>query len=523
LRVTSGRSPSAAMNITSFEFALFFAVVLPLNWLLRSYSGAYRLFLLLASYVFYASFNAKFLLILLVFSFLTWFFAVVFAETSDARFRRFCLVLYVAFSLGMLMFFKYYEMLYLSADWLFRMLSINSPVPLLDVIMPIGISFFTFQGMSYAIDVYRDPGKVERSLIEVFCFISFFPTILSGPILRAGNFLAQLKKQQVEQVDFTRAFYLLTRGLVKKIIISSYLSEHIVRVTFGAPSGYSSAAVAVGILSYAVQIYCDFSGYSDLAQGVGLLMGFDIPDNFNAPYTSLSLRDFWRRWHITFSTWLRDYLYISLGGNRKGTGRKYVNLVTTMALGGLWHGAAYNFLVWGFIHGFGLVGTHMAVEWRTSRAATRAAARLAAAKAADAATGTAADAAMVAAADAAAQSSPGRAMANGAWNVVCWAVTFAYVNVAWVFFGAEDAGKAVEILRRAAAFDPVGAGFRPTCLILVGVVLAVQLLHLTGRDFFRKGFEWLPFPAQGVALGVLSACILKLGPDGVLPFIYFQF
>ena len=235
------------MNITSFEFALFFAVVLPLNWLLRSFSGAYRLFLLLASYVFYASFNAKFLLILLVFSFLTWFFAVVFAETSDARFRRFCLILYVGFSLGMLIFFKYYEMLYISADWLFRLLSISSPVPLLDVIMPIGISFFTFQGMSYAIDVYRDPGKVERSLVEVFCFISFFPTILSGPILRAGNFLGQLQKQRPEQVDFTRAFYLLTRGLVKKIIISSYLSEHIVRVTFGAPSGYSSAAVLTGL------------------------------------------------------------------------------------------------------------------------------------------------------------------------------------------------------------------------------------------------------------------------------------
>ncbi|MHC1790427.1 MBOAT family O-acyltransferase [Solidesulfovibrio sp.] len=485
------------MNITSFEFALFFAAILPLNWLLRSRAVAYRLFLLLASYIFYASFNAKFLLILLVFSFLTWFFAVVFAETSDARFRRFCLILYVGFSLGMLVFFKYYEMLYISADWLFRVLSVNSPVPLLDVIMPIGISFFTFQGMSYAIDVYRDPGKVERSLVEVFCFISFFPTILSGPILRAGNFLGQLKKERVGQVDFTRAFYLLTRGLIKKIIISSYLSEHIVRVTFGAPEGYSSAAVAVGILSYAVQIYCDFSGYSDLAQGVGLLMGFDIPDNFNAPYTSLSLRDFWRRWHITFSTWLRDYLYISLGGNRKGTGRKYLNLVTTMALGGLWHGAAYNFLVWGFIHGFGLVGAHMVGEFRSARAAARVAAGKAAA------------------------SGPG--LAGGLWNAACWVLTFAYVNVAWVFFGAEDAGKAVDILRRVAAFDPDGAGFRPTCLILVVVVVGVQLLQVTGRDVFRKGFEWLPFPAQGVALGLASAVILKLGPDGVLPFIYFQF
>lgn len=491
------------MNITSFEFALFFAAILPLNWLLRPHAGAYRLFLLLASYVFYASFNAKFLLILLVFSFLTWFFAVVFAETSDQRFRRFCLVLYVAFALGMLVFFKYYEMLYISADWLFRVLSVKSPVPLLDVIMPIGISFFTFQGMSYAIDVYRDPAKVERSLVEVFCFISFFPTILSGPILRAGNFLPQLKKERVGQPDFSRAFYLLIRGLIKKIIISSYLSEHIVRTTFGAPEGFSSAAVAVGILSYAAQIYCDFSGYSDLAQGVGLLMGFDIPDNFNAPYTSLSLRDFWRRWHITFSTWLRDYLYISLGGNRKGTTRKYANLVTTMALGGLWHGAAYNFLVWGFIHGFGLVIAHFVGSLRPAKAAKPAAP-------ADPANG-----------DASAPSGPG--FFGGLWNAVCWVSTFAYVNVAWVFFGAEDAGKAVDILKRAAALDPDGAGFRPTCLALVVLVLGVQLLHFTGRDVFRKSFDWMPFPLQGAALGVAAACILKLGPDGVLPFIYFAF
>jgi D-alanyl-lipoteichoic acid acyltransferase DltB (MBOAT superfamily) len=483
------------MNITSFEFALFFAVILPLNWLLRSRAGVYRLFLLLTSYVFYASFNAKFLLILLVFSFLTWFFAVIFAETSDARFRRFCVFLYAAFSLGILIFFKYYEMLYISADGLYRVFGAKSPVPLLDVIMPIGISFFTFQGMSYAIDVYRDPSKCERSLVEVLCFIAFFPTILSGPILRAGNFLPQLKKERVTGTDFNRAFFLLTRGLVKKIIISSYLSEHIVRSTFGAPEGFTSLAVLVGILSYAVQIYCDFSGYSDLAQGVALLMGFDVPDNFNLPYIALSLRDFWRRWHITFSLWLRDYLYISLGGNRKGRLRKYANLVVTMGLGGLWHGAAYNFLVWGFIHGFGLIWAHLVNEYRSARAAARSAAGL--------------------------PTAPG--VFGYAWIGLSWVTTFAYVNLAWVFFGAEDAGKAVDILRRVAAWDNSGAGFNKVCLGMVVVVLAVQLLHLTGRDVFRVAFERLPVPVRGLALGLAATAILKLGPDGVLPFIYFQF
>jgi D-alanyl-lipoteichoic acid acyltransferase DltB (MBOAT superfamily) len=486
-----------SMNITSFEFALFFAVILPLNWLLRSRAGVYRLFLLLASYIFYASFNAKFLLILLVFSFLTWFFAVVFAETSDARFRRFCMVLYAAFSLGMLFFFKYYEMLYISADWFWQYFGAKSPVPLLDVIMPIGISFFTFQGMSYAIDVYRDPAKVERSLVEVFCFISFFPTILSGPILRAGNFLPQLKKDRVTGTDFTRAFYLLTRGLIKKIIISSYLSEHIVRTTFGAPEGFTSAAVLVGVLSYAAQIYCDFSGYSDLAQGVALLLGFDVPDNFHAPYATHSLRDFWRCWHISFSFWLRDYLYISLGGNRKGRFRKYANLMITMCLGGLWHGAAYNFLVWGFVHGLGLVWAHLVHELRETRlAARRAAGEVVAA---------------------------GTGLAGRIWIVLCWIATFAYVDMAWVFFRAEDAGKAVDILRRVAAWDNTGAGFHPTCLVLVVLVLATQLLHINGRDLFYGMMRRLPAPVAGVGLGLLAVAILKLGPDGVLPFIYFQF
>jgi len=253
--------------------------------------------------------------------------------------------------------------------------------------------------------------------------------------------------------------------------------------------------VLVGILSYAVQIYCDFSGYSDLAQGVALLMGFDVPDNFNLPYIALSLRDFWRRWHITFSLWLRDYLYISLGGNRKGRFRKYANLVVTMGLGGLWHGAAYNFLVWGFIHGFGLIWAHLVNEYRSARAAARSATGL--------------------------PTAPG--VLGYAWIGLSWVATFAYVNLAWVFFGAEDAGKAVDILRRVAVWDNSGAGFNKVCLGMVVVVLAVQLLHLTGRDVFRVAFERLPVPVRGLALGLAATAILKLGPDGVLPFIYFQF
>ncbi len=477
------------MNPTSFEFALFFLLVLPLNWLLRPLDLAYRIFLLAASYVFYASFNLKFVLILFIFSFLTWFFAIIFRETADLRFRKFCLILYLFISLGILVFFKYYEMLYLSLDYVLGFFRVDNPVPFMDVFLPIGISFFTFQGLSYAIDVYRDEKNVVRNPVDVFLFIAFFPTILSGPILRAKQFIPQLRRKTFSQVDVNSGFYLLVSGLFKKLVISSYLSEHIVRQVFAAPEGFSSLAVLVGVVSYSIQIYCDFSGYTDMARGMGRLLGFDLPDNFNAPYAAPNLRDFWHRWHITFSTWLRDYLYIPLGGNRKGRFRKYANLVITMALGGLWHGAAYNFLVWGFIHGFGLVAVHLYIDRKTRSR----------------------------------EPSAERGFFPTVSRFAARLATFGYVTLAWVFFGAEDAGKAVDILARMADLDPGGAATGPVPVGLVILVLAVQVSGFDARRVYDRLVRPLPALVQGAVLGLVATAILKLGPDGVLPFIYFSF
>ncbi len=482
------------MNPTSLEFALFFLVVFPLNWLLRSRDFGYRAFLLAASYVFYASFNLKFVLILFVFSFLTWFFAIIFRESGERWFRKFCLVLYLGISLGILIFFKYYEMLYLSLDQLLGVFNVANPVPFMDVFLPIGISFFTFQGLSYAIDVYRDDKNVVKNPLDVFIFIAFFPTILSGPILRAKDFIPQLRRATAEQVDMGSGFYLILRGLFKKLVISSYLSEHIVRQVFAAPEGFSSLAVLVGVVSYSIQIYCDFSGYTDMARGIGRLLGFSLPDNFNLPYAACNLRDFWRRWHITFSTWLRDYLYIPLGGNRKGRFRKYANLVLTMALGGLWHGAAYNFLVWGFIHGFGLVAVHLYIDRKSRRRS---------------------DAPV-----------PDTGVGPMLSRTVGRVATFSYVTLAWVFFGAEDAGKAMDILARVAACDPHGAsgGHLPAVpALLAALVLASQIWRVNVQGLYDRLVRPLPAPIQGVVLGLAATAILKLGPDGVLPFIYFSF
>ena len=225
-----------------------------------------------------------------------------------------------------------------------------------DIFLPVGISFFTFQSMSYVIDVYRGDIKPVGRLLDYAFYVSFFPQLVAGPIVRATDFVPQIRKPIViTQEMFARGVYLIMTGLFKKAVISDYISLNFVDRIFDNPTLYSGLENLLGVYGYALQIYCDFSGYSDMAIGIALLLGFKFPINFNAPYTSDSITDFWRRWHISLSRWIRDYIYISLGGNRKGKVKQYMNLMATMLLGGLWHGASLNFIVWGGIHGAGLV------------------------------------------------------------------------------------------------------------------------------------------------------------------------
>lgn len=286
-------------------------------------------------------------------------FAIHGAE-KKARKRGF-LILSLLANLGMLAYFKYTNLLLET----FQQLA-GGTFETLDIFLPVGISFYTFQTMSYSIDVYR--GKLEpcKDFLEFAFFVTFFPQLVAGPIVRAADFLPQIRDRiQVSLEDTGRGFLLICSGLFKKAVISDYIGINFVDRIFEAPALYSGLETLLGVYGYALQIYCDFSGYSDIAIGLGLLMGFRLPDNFCTPYRSASIREFWRRWHISLSSWLRDYLYISLGGNRKGKFRTYLNLLITMLLGGLWHGASWKFMMWGGMHGLALALERAWGEYKT--------------------------------------------------------------------------------------------------------------------------------------------------------------
>ncbi len=480
------------MNFVTLEFASFLLFVLVAGWLLRDRDEAYRAFLLLCNLFFYAVAGIAFVPLLLAVAVLNWGTAHLLARFRERpRVRKALIVADVAAHVCLLAFFKYYEFLVLGLESLaslggFGMGLVAHALPGTDMLFPVGLSFYTFQGLSYAVDHYRNPDEPPRAFLDVLLFVSFFPTIMAGPILRARQFLPQLGHRTWESRDVQEGFALILSGLFKKVVIASYLSEHIVRGVFESPEFYSSWAVLAAVYAYSIQIFCDFSGYSDMAVGVGRLMGFRLPENFRSPYLALNVQDFWRRWHITLSLWLRDYLYIPLGGSR---GNRYLNLIITMALGGLWHGSHLRFLIWGVMHGVGLAVVHAFHQLKP---------RL----------------------------WPGpveNTVLRWCGMAAAWLLTFHFVSLLWIFFRAEDMERSLEILRRLLFFGQPGEGFP---LLVVPAVAAGLLVQLYGARLFR-GFvdmqDRLPWAAQAVVLALLGGFILRMGPDGVMPFIYFQF
>ncbi len=277
------------------------------------------------------------------------------------------LVLAVGGNLAVLGYFKYYDFFVSSSQNLATLVGLDIPLDVRTIVLPVGISFYTFMGISYVVDIYR--GDTEPTTLEKFAvYLSFFPHLVAGPIVRPNELIPQLDSpRSPRRVDTSRAFYLIAAGLFKKVVISSYLASNIVDEVFANPDQYSSLEILIAVYAYAVQIYADFSGYTDIAIGIALLLGFNFPQNFDSPYAATSLQDFWRRWHMTLSRWLRDYLYIPLGGSRRGVAITYRNLLLTMLLGGLWHGAGWTFVVWGLIHGVGLCAERF---WRDRHGVT---------------------------------------------------------------------------------------------------------------------------------------------------------
>jgi alginate O-acetyltransferase complex protein AlgI len=491
------------MGLISLDFAIFLLVVLPLNWALRPFKVLYRLFLLGASYAFYGSLSLHFLLMLVHFSFWTWLLGLGIGAFRRAWLRKGLLTLHLVLGIGQLVFFKYYDLFYETLSQAFAQMGFRLGLPDFDMAVPVGLSFFTFQGLSYSIDVFRNRHAVVKNPLDVSLFVAFFPTILSGPIMRAADFVPQIGNIRLDRKSSVEAFSLILTGLAKKLVVSSYLFSHVVQPVFENPWDYSSLCAAIGALGYSVQILCDFSGYTDLVTGIALLMGYSIPQNFNNPYSAKSLRDFWRRWHISLSFWLRDYLYTPLGGNRRGPWRKYVNIFITMTLGGLWHGAHWNFLVWGCFHGMGLVVTHLFADARGRLSPLRGRA------------GTPAPTA------------PPPLVLKAVLDALSWFSTFAFVTIGWVFFGTNSLHQALALLQRIFDFDLRGNAFSHYITLTVACVIAVvllnELLRMKFRDALRGLLQVLPLPFQTVLLGLLISILLRLAPDGVPEFIYYQF
>ncbi len=475
------------MLFPTTDFAIFFAVVFALHWALNPHRLAWKWFMLAASYAFYAWWDWRLVWLLALVSLLAQLGALWVERQEDERRRRRATAVSVVALLLPLAWFKYYGFFALNLANAFDGLGLSAPLPLLQVVLPIGISFYTFMAISYVVDVSRLE-ITPAPWLDAFVYLSFFPHLVAGPIVRGEELLPQVRRaRDPGSIDVSRAGYLILGGLFKKIVVSSFLAAQIVDPVFGAPGAHSAIETLFAIYGYAIVIYTDFSAYSDIAIGVALLLGFEFPQNFDRPYSAISLRDFWQRWHMTLSRWLRDYLYIPLGGSRRGEVRTAVNVLITMLIGGLWHGAGWTFVVWGGLHGVGQVVGRLRRRRRVEH-------------------GRSPD-----------PRTPGEVLRARV-------VTFHLVCLGWVFFRAESIGSAFEVLGRLVRGWGGGAELvTPLVALAIGGMLLLQNVPRTPAERVQVALSRFGPVLQGAALAIGLFAITSIGPQGVPPFIYFRF
>ncbi len=465
------------MSFPSVTFAAFFLCVAAVHGLLIHRQRWWKVAMVVASAVFYGWWDWRFCGLIAASIGYNWAAARIVAA-ADGSLRRAAMGATVIVNLAVLGCFKYYNFF---AEALVASLGSTVSLPAVDVILPIGISFFTFQALSYVVDVHRRLLE-PRPILDVAFFLSFFPQLVAGPIVRAAELLPQLDNRRTgESPPFEEAAWLIGRGLFKKMVIATYLAETVVDPVFAAPGLADRGELLLAFYGYAIQIYADFSGYTDIAIGLALLLGFRFPTNFDRPYAATSIQDFWRRWHMTLSRWLRDYLYIPLGGNRISRFATYRNLMATMVLGGLWHGAAWTFVAWGALHGLLLaVERAAAARWPTAVAP------------------------------------------RGRQRVVRWFVTLHLIGIAWVFFRAPTFGVATTVLVGLVT-APFERAVNPVAVAVILGALAVQLAPDDVGATIRTRLAMLDPALQSAVAGAWIAVVAALGPDGVAPFIYYQF
>jgi alginate O-acetyltransferase complex protein AlgI len=463
------------MLFPTVQFGIFFPIVLAISWALMSRPRLWKPFILLASYVFYASASWRFCLLLAGITLGNQLAAVLIARSEDEQRRKLIVAAAVTLDLLTLGVFKYYSFFVQQLADSFDRLGIGMPLPLLTIALPVGVSFFTFQAISYVVDVRRRV-VAPASLIDAAVYLSFFPHLVAGPIVRAREFLPQLASpRDPNRVAVGSGLWLIALGLVEKVVIADYLARSLVDRVFAVPQAYAAPDVALAAYGYTAQIYCDFAGYTNIAIGLALLMGFIFPQNFRSPYRATGFRDFWRRWHMTLSRFLRDFLYIPLGGNRGGTLMTYRNLMLTMVLGGLWHGAAWTFVLWGVFQGLGLVSEH-ALGGRL-RAPT--------------------------------------------W--LKWLVTFNLIVFGWILFRAPSLSLLKTFLSR--LFTPGPATLWSVPVVgAIALVVILQLLPERPLERLQARLERVQPLILAVGLAVVIVFVAATVPSGgVPPFIYFRF
>jgi alginate O-acetyltransferase complex protein AlgI len=493
-------TPSTPFIFTSPAFWVF------LLFVLAGYSLVYRklairnIYLFLVSLYFYYKTGGLFLFLLIFVTITDYTCGLLINGAGKKWSRRFFLLLSLFSNLGLLAYFKYAAFITDSVNEIFGtdlkaydlLSSISNSVlgttfDINNIILPVGISFFTFQSLSYTIDVYRRKMEPVRNIIDFGFYVSFFPHLVAGPIVRASVFIPQIYQEfHLSKREFGHALFMISKGLIKKIVISNFIAINFVDRVFDAPALYSGFENLMAIYGYGLQIYCDFSGYTDIAIGIALLIGFRLPVNFNSPYKAADITDFWKRWHISLSQWLKDYLYISLGGNRKGKIRTYFNLMVTMLLGGLWHGASLRFVIWGALHGIGLVIHRI---WNSVF---------------------------------------GIKMTGRAGRIIGIFITFQFVSFCWIFFRAESMDNVVTMLRQ------IGQNFSPgsystllpaygNVFILMAVGYIIHFLPENVKESYRGVFIRIPLVAKFAVIMLIAVMLYQLQTTEIMPFIYFRF
>jgi alginate O-acetyltransferase complex protein AlgI len=477
--------PASPMLFNSGQFLVLFSVFFVIYALIYKWNKTLRIIYVVAfSLLFYYKASGWYLFILLLSIVIDYFIAFLIEGSKTNLQKKIWLIISISANIGLLCYFKYTN---------FFIDNINSisgsHLKMLNIFLPIGISFYTFQTLSYVIDIYRGLIKPTRNILDYAFYMSFFPHLVAGPIVRAKNFLPQVRQDIVpDGADFGNGFFLIIKGLIKKAIIADYIAQY-VDIVFQHPSGFSGLENLIAMYAYTLQIYCDFSGYSDMAIGIAKLMGYQLGINFDAPYIATSVTEFWRRWHISLSGWLRDYIYIPLGGNRKGVVNQYVFLFITMLIGGLWHGASWKFVVWGAVHGLGLVIHKLWKQFGKDRF---------------------------------------KWFPKPVSAFLGWIITFHFVAVLWVFFRASTYALAMESLKMMVfnmhwnyimQFVKVHQLF--TVLILLGF-----MIHFIPENFkisIQHKVGGLPMLAKALVLVFIIQIILQIQLESVQPFIYFQF